>query len=114
MSISISFASNSKFYAEDRFPYGLSRSGEFTCEQVALLENHGAAYQALHEGLSKPTNEEERDFLKVCQGVKDAATSHERTWARFCEKTKIRPAIISAFGGEATSRVVDIYSDGPA
>lgn len=88
-----SFVSHGKFYAQAQFPYGLARSGEFTCEQVSLLENHGKAYQALHDGLNEPVNDEERDFLAVCRGEREPVTAHEKAWIRFCQKANDRPAI---------------------
>lgn len=100
MSETPSFYSNSKFYAEEHFPYGIDRCGEFTIEQAALLIKHGKAYQALHNGVCEPINDEERKFVAVCRGEKQAVTDHEKVWMRFCEKTQKRNAI-SAFGGTA-------------
>lgn len=82
------FFSSSKFYAEEHFPYGISRSGEFTIAQSDLLLNHGKAYQALHGGTRLPTNDEESMFVKVCRGEKEPQSSHELVWMRFCEKTQ--------------------------
>ncbi len=90
-----SFACNSKFYAQEHFPYGLSRSGEFTREQVSLLENHGRAYQALCDGSREANTEEERGFILVCRGEKAANSSHEKAWLRFCEKTQGQAAVSS-------------------
>lgn len=93
----ISFSSYSKFYAEEHFPFGIERSGEFSVEQAMLLHNHGNAYQELHNGLRKPVTKEEKEFLKSCRGEKHPATAHEKVWLRFCEKTQKR-GVISAFG----------------
>ena len=87
-----SFLSNKKFYGEEHFPYGISRSGEFNNEQAALLEIHGIAYQELHTGLRVPTNDEERDFVSVCEGSKSPQTKHEIVWMRYCQKIQERTA----------------------
>ncbi len=92
-----SFVTCKRFYADEHFPYGISRSGEFNRDQAKLLEDHGEAYQALHSGLRSPINDEERDFVAVCKGEKQARTEHEIAWMRFCEKTQKRRTYISAF-----------------
>lgn len=97
MSKPTAFLSHSKFYAEEHFRYGLARSGEFSSKQALLLENHGKAYQALHDGFQEPADDEERNFLAVCRGEREPSTPHEIAWVRFCQKTSMRPSI-SVFG----------------
>ena len=92
-----SFVTCKMFYADEHFPYGISRSGEFNREQANLLEHYGEAYQALHSGQRSPINEEERDFVAGCKGEKEARTEHELAWTRFCDKTKKRRTCIPAF-----------------
>lgn len=95
MNSSTSFFARSKFYAEEYFPYGLARSGEFTCRQVELLEAHGKAYQAIHSGSQDPINDEERSFLSVCLGVKEPMTEHEKVWTTFRNKINSSPILVS-------------------
>lgn len=83
-----SFFSPKKFYGEEHFPYGISRSGEFNRNQAALLEDHGTAYQELHSGHREPCNDEERAFVLVCKGEKVAQTMHELAWMRYCQKAQ--------------------------
>ncbi|WP_263081471.1 DUF413 domain-containing protein [Endozoicomonas sp. Mp262] len=97
MTKKISFYSESRFYPNEHFPYGIARSGEFIHTHAELLECHGKAYQALHAGLRAPSNEEEMCFLAVCRGEREATTDHEKAWIRFCEKTKKQPSV-SPFG----------------
>ncbi len=92
-----SFYSNSKFYSDKHFPYGIARSGEFTCEQADLLERHGKAYEALHMGIQEPENEEEARFVAVCRGEAEPMSDHENVWMRYCQKIKKRPSV-SPFG----------------
>ena len=107
-----SFISNRKFYAEEYFPYGLSRSGEFNRNQAQLLEKYGEAYQALHSGERKPVNDEEREFVAVCQGEKTPATQHEKVWILFCQKIQ-KQTYVSAFSGRPNHNNIDTasYSD---
>ena len=83
-----SFLTDREFYAREYFPYGLSRSGEFTFEQADLLRAHGHAYEALANGSRSPVTEEEARFVKVCRGKCAAKSPHEKAWQRFCAKTK--------------------------
>ncbi len=75
-----------KFWGGEHFPYGLSRSGEFTREQVQLLEDHFFAYDGLARGEREPRTETEEEFLEFCQG-RAPQNKHEKTWARFVQKT---------------------------
>lgn len=93
-----SFFSPKKFYGEEHFPYGISRSGEFNRQQAALLEDHGVAYQELHFGQREPCNDEERAFVLVCKSEKAAQTIHEIAWMRYFEKTQERNAVTSFYG----------------
>lgn len=91
------FFSNSKFYSDKHFPYGFARSGKFTREQAALLERHGKAYEALHNGSRDPINEEETSFITVCRGEAEPVTEHEKVWMLYCKAVAKKPAI-SPFG----------------
>jgi uncharacterized protein YifE (UPF0438 family) len=97
MQNTISFKSDRKFLAQDIYPHGISRSGDFTIKQAKLLEDHGEAYQALQAGHREPVNKEERDFIAVCNGKKAPQTEHEIVWLRFCQKSIKRP--VRAFEG---------------
>ena len=103
-----SFLTNSKFYADEHFRYGLARSGEFLSSQVTLLENHGHAYQALHNGDRQPTTDEEKHFVEVCKGFAEATTNHEKAWQRFCFKTQHRTVILP-FGKTKTAETGDDF-----
>lgn len=83
-----SFSSDRKFYAQQHFPYGIDRSGEFTCEQGQLLINHGHAYEALADGSREPATQEEERFLAVCRGEFEPETAHEKAWFLYCSKTR--------------------------
>ena len=92
---STAFKANAKFYADEDYPYGIDRSGEFTVEQCELLLHYGVAYEALDKGLRQPVNDEERRFVAVCRKEKAPVTVHERTWMHFCLKTQQRRSVAS-------------------
>jgi len=116
MNNSDSFYSPKKFFARERFPYGLARSGDFTREQATLLESHGFAYEGIHNGVLAPANEEESHFLSVCRGETEALTAHEKAWMRYCQKTQKRAAVSAfgssrAFGSNTDNTNVDTTND---
>ena len=78
------------FWGEEFFPYGLSRSGEFTCQQVALLQAHGHAYERLANGSRAARTDLEREFVAFCNGERDAQSPHEKAWARYRDKVSER------------------------
>ncbi|RLV57886.1 DUF413 domain-containing protein [Parashewanella curva] len=92
-----SFSSKSRFYGEQYFPHGLARSGDFTRQQVTLLEAHGAVYEALHRGTIQPKNEEEQRFVNVCSGEAVAVSPHEKVWMTFVRKIEAQKSF-SPFG----------------
>lgn len=81
-----SFQVERKFWDDAHFPYGFSRSGDFTLEQAALMEAHGHAYVALSSGERKPITKMEEHFVAFCKGDKEATNSHEKAWSRYSEK----------------------------
>lgn len=87
------FYSEKVFRALDVFPYGLAKSGEFTCPQVELLEMHGEAYKELAEGRRTPVNSREERFVAVCLGKRPPETQHERVWISFCRKAQQAAAV---------------------
>lgn len=111
MDIQSPFFSNSKFYAQQHFPYGIGRSGEFTKLQTSLLETHGKAYEALHSGQREPLNDEERQFVAVCRGQAAASTDHEKAWLLFCEKTNKKRVSCSLGYSDQSDDYVDDIGD---
>lgn len=102
-----SFSSNKKFLAQDVYPYGISRSGDFTRQQAELLEQHGVAYEELHTGTREPVNAEERRFVAVCKELKSPETQHELVWMKYYKKSKSRH--LRAFSGSYNKVQNDNY-----
>lgn len=107
-----------RFWGGSYFPYGLSRSGEFTFEQVRLLENHFYAYEALAKGERSPVTPAESDFVSFCLGNKDAESNHEKAWKLFCEKTSrsqmsftLGAPAVSSDDSDADSSLEDVGDD---
>ena len=97
MQNSKSFNSEKKFLGLDLYPYGLSRSGDFTRKQAALLEQHGEAYKELQTGIRKPVTREEKEFVAACRGEKEPETEHELVWFKY--NLRSRKKFVTAFAG---------------
>jgi len=111
MAESGSFCTDRQFNPRQYFPYGIGRSGEFTCEQADLLMNHGHAYQALADGSRAPVTEEEARFVAVCRSERAAETPHERAWSLFCAKiSRPRSAVHSPLI-TASANAIDLSAD---
>jgi len=104
-----SFYSDSKFWAIDVFPKGIGRSGHFNKEQASLLENHGKRYLALTSGDVEPCNDEEKAFVSVFKGEKEAITIHEKVWERFLDVTGEKRRVHYSVSASATP-IVDFSS----
>ncbi|MFC1502980.1 DUF413 domain-containing protein [Pseudomonadota bacterium] len=72
-----------KFYDHKHFPYGFNRSGVFTINEAALLENYGRTMQALQEGTFTPAEESEHQFLAEINGQQDAMSDFGRCWIKY-------------------------------
>lgn len=98
MSEIASFKTVKTFADKVHFPYGFSRSGDFTSKQANLLERHGQAYKSLEDGSRQPETEEERNFVKFCQGERPAESEHEKVWARYRSQSVGKSFYVSMAG----------------
>ncbi|MCW8886764.1 MAG: DUF413 domain-containing protein [Motiliproteus sp.] len=78
-----SFHSERKFYDDANFPYGIERSGDFSCVEVNLLTARGHAYQGLLDGNRPPLTEEEESFVRVFHQAQPATTADEKVWIKY-------------------------------
>ncbi|RUO76601.1 hypothetical protein CWI84_11430 [Idiomarina tyrosinivorans] len=79
------------------YPYGFSRSGDFSIRESEALMRHGALIMALVTGELAPTNAEEQSLLQVAKGEKAPETLVEKTWVKY--QTRInRPKVASMYG----------------
>lgn len=108
-----SFISDRKFWAKDKFPKGIHRSGHFSREQAAMLERHGFAYQGLANGSVMPMTDEERRFVSVFQDGVQAISVHEKLWALYLKVTNPKKpvpfSLNSSMGGS-----IKVVTNAPA
>jgi hypothetical protein len=72
-----------RFFDDRHFPYGFSRSGDFTVSEVAQLEKYGNLFKALTDGQVSDPTDEDRHFLQVMQGEVPAETLAEKAWLKY-------------------------------
>ena len=65
------------------FPWGFSKSGDFTIDQAKILEIYGKRLLALEQKEISPETQEEKRFVAVCDGDKVASSSLEITWEKY-------------------------------
>ena len=85
------FYINKQFRDDDKFPYGISRSGDFSIEESEFLIQHGSLYKALFENLLLDPNKNEKRMIKIYKGKVEASTFEEKTWLKYMNYKKRSP-----------------------
>ncbi|SEK77012.1 hypothetical protein SAMN05216262_102325 [Colwellia chukchiensis] len=93
-----SFQTDRKFYDDKNYPRGLSRSGDYSLKEVAIIENHGIAFLDLASGKRAPVTEVEQQFIKVCQGEILPTTAEEKAWLKYHNKILTPKQFHTLFG----------------
>lgn len=91
------FEQISPYYDDIVCPMGFSRSGNFTIKQAGILEQYGRHLLALEKGEMQPENNEQQQFLAVCEGKIPPTTLLEKTWAIYY-KLRFNTSAIDPFG----------------
>ncbi len=79
-----------RFYDDQRFKRGFSKSGEFTLLESELLSLYGDTMKALDSGEIMPDNAEEQHFLLVCSQQLAAESKLEKVWTKYKQLTQSR------------------------
>jgi len=98
----MNFDSPRKYYDDQNFPHGFHRSGDFTRAQAQLLEAKGITLKALHEGHQTPDDDDERNFVAMCQGQREASTAIEKTWRSYLNALKKKQVYFTASSAAVT------------
>lgn len=85
------------------YPYGFSRSGDFSIAESQALSRYGCLIAALVEGSVEPQDEEDHDLLAAARGEKEPTSIAEKAWYKY-QKRINRPKLGSIYGSK--SRVV--------
>ena len=79
-----------KFRDIVHFPYGFSRSGDFSIPEARLLENYGDTLWKLSHDEMLPDGEEEQRFVDVVLGECAPETIFEKVWVKYLLKSQRR------------------------
>ncbi|GAB2677167.1 DUF413 domain-containing protein [Aliiglaciecola sp. 3_MG-2023] len=81
------------------YPYGFSRSGDFSINESKALSQYGALYAALVDGVISPETHEDQHFVESAFGKVEPETVSERAWLKY-QKRINRPKLGSIYGNK--------------
>ena len=84
------------------YPYGFSRSGDFSIAESKALLQYGCLIAALVDGHLLPSNDEEQAFIDSALGRKQPDTPPERAWLKYQNRIN-RPKYASIHGTKKAS-----------
>jgi uncharacterized protein YifE (UPF0438 family) len=71
------------FFDDINFPRGFSRSGMFTVQESAILQEYGHTLKSLLEGKVEAENEEEKQFITTFSDAQEPTTCIEKAWTKY-------------------------------
>jgi len=79
------------------YPYGFSRSGDFSISESKALSEYGSLIAALVDGQIQPETSEEDKLLAAAFGKKEPEGAAEKAWVKY-QKRINRPKLGSVYG----------------
>jgi uncharacterized protein YifE (UPF0438 family) len=79
------------------YPYGFSRSGDFSISESRVLSQYGCLITALVDGQIEPTSEEDESLLDAAFGTSEPSTLAEKAWRKY-QKRIHRPKLGNIYG----------------
>jgi uncharacterized protein YifE (UPF0438 family) len=79
------------------YPYGFSRSGDFSISESKALSEYGCLIAALVDGQIQPETSEEEKLLAAAYGKKEPEGVAEKTWVKY-QKRINRPKLGNVYG----------------
>ncbi len=80
-----------RFFDDKHFPYGFSRSGDFSLSEVKTLEQNGHLCKALTDGVVDDLTAEDQQFLQVMAGKAEAESPIEKVWLKYLKRCNRAP-----------------------
>jgi len=90
------------FSDKKHYPYGFSRSGDFSIGESKALAQYGCLFAALIDGELEASTEEDKHFIAAVLGQKAPETVAEKAWIKY-QKRINRPKLGSIYGSHRTS-----------
>lgn len=88
------------------YPYGFSRSGDFSISESKALAQHGCIIAALVDGQIEPQTTEDDAMLAAAFGNKEPEGAVEKAWVKY-QKRINRPKLGSVYGNHRSASVND-------
>ncbi|GAA0858699.1 DUF413 domain-containing protein [Aliiglaciecola litoralis] len=88
-----------RFSDPKNYPYGFSRSGDFSINESNALAQYGALFAALVDGVIEGETEEDKHFLATAFGQAEPESIAERAWLKY-QKRINRPKLGSIYGNK--------------
>lgn len=98
------------YHDPKNYPYGFSRSGDFSINEAKALSSQGVLINALMDGSFAPENSEDNDLLAVMNGDKEPATVTEKAWSKYIKR--INRQRTGSIYGRKTQSADDSDDDG--
>ena len=92
------------------YPYGFSRSGDFSISESKALSEYGCLIAALVDGEIQAETNEDNDLLAAAFGKKDPEGAAEKAWVKY-QKRINRPKLGSFYGNHRPVVVEDDTED---
>lgn len=93
-----SFSVTRRFFDDKNYPRGFARHGDYTIRESQTLEQFGQACLALETGERKPATAEEKQFVAVVKGEREAETTLEKVWIKYRSLTSKSKRIYTLSG----------------
>jgi len=74
------------YHDPKNYPYGFSRSGDFSINEAKALTKYGNLVSGLCNGSITPETQEDEDLLAVANGEKAPDTVAEKAWAKYIKR----------------------------
>nr|WP_136250570.1 DUF413 domain-containing protein [Ningiella ruwaisensis] len=79
------------------YPYGFSRSGDFSIAESKALNEYGCLIAALVDGQIAPSDDEDRAYIAAATGQQEPGNVAARAWVKY-QKRINRPKTGSIYG----------------
>lgn len=79
------------------YPYGFSRSGDFSIKEAGILERNGSLLLALTNGDIPAERNEDKLFLQVINGATETDNEIFKVWVKYLRKIN-RQKVVSIYG----------------
>ncbi len=98
-----------QFMDPKNYPYGFSRSGDFSINEAKALAAYGNLISALLSGSIGSTCAEDEQLIAVAKGERQPSTAAEKAWLKY--QARIHRSKTGSIYGKSKSTSADSDSD---